>query len=151
MNVTELMSTPVITINAESNVEEAAKIMINNGVSCLPVLNKDDQIVGILTHTDFGFHKKYLPMANHLYTLMGSWVDPETLENVAKHVSSKIIKDVMIQPVITVQETTSVAEVAALMMAKKINRVPVLKGMDLIGIITRNDFMKLMIPEKNLG
>ena len=86
MKVTELMTTTVITIDEQSTIEEAAKIMITNGVSCLPVLDDNNQVVGILTHTDFGFHKKYLPMTDHLYTLMGSWVDPETLEQVAKNV-----------------------------------------------------------------
>ena len=150
MKVTELMTSTVITIDAESTIEEAAIIMVTNGVSCLPVLDDLNQVVGILTHTDFGFHKKYLPMADHLYTLMGSWVDPETLEKVARNVSSKIVKDVMIQPVVTVQEDALVSTVADLMMTKKINRVPILRDKTLIGIITRHDFMKLMISENNL-
>lgn len=150
MKVTELMTATVITIDAESTIEEAARIMITNGVSCLPVLDNSGHVVGMLTHTDFGFHKKYLPMTDHLYTLMGSWVDPETLEKVARNVSSKIVKDVMTQPVVTVQENALVSTVAALMMTKKINRVPVLKDKILIGIVTRHDFMKLMISENNL-
>jgi len=150
MKVTELMTSTVITIDAESTIEEAAIIMVTNGVSCLPVLDDLNQVVGILTHSDFGFHKKYLPMADHLYTLMGSWVDPETLEKVARNVSSKIVKDVMIQPVVTVQEDALVSTVADLMMTKKINRVPILRDKTLIGIITRHDFMKLMISANNL-
>ena len=150
MKVTELMTTKVVTIDAGSTIEEAARIMITNGVSCLPVLDDSNKVVGIQTHTDFGFHKKYLPMADHLYTLMGAWVDPETLERVAKNVSSKIVKDVMIQPVITVQEDALVSDVADLMMNKRINRVPVMKDKTLIGIVTRHDFMKLMISENKL-
>ena len=44
--------------------------MLERGTSCLPVLDDRGQLAGILTHTDFGFHHKFLPMANHLYTLM---------------------------------------------------------------------------------
>ena len=103
MNVREIMTSQVITITADSTVEEEAKLMLERGTSCLPVLDHQEQLVGILTHTDFGFHRKFLPMADHLYTLMGSWVRPETLEEVAKAVSSRRIKEVMSHPVVTVQ------------------------------------------------
>ena len=112
MNIGDIMTSPVITITADSTVEEAAKLMLERGTSCLPVLDHQEQLVGILTHTDFGFHRKFLPMADHLYTLMGSWVRPETLEEVAKAVSSRRVKEVMSHPVVTVQEDAPVAEAA---------------------------------------
>lgn len=144
MNVQDLMSSPVITIRADASIEEAAQLIIEQSTSCLPVLGDNGELVGILTHTDFGFHRRFLPMANHLYTLMGSSVEPDTLEEVAKTVSSKKVRDVMSHPVITVQENTSVSEVAELMLNKNINRFPVMRGDDLVGIITRHDFIKLM-------
>lgn len=144
MNVEDLMSSPVITIKADASVEEAAQLILERSTSCLPVLADNGELVGILTHTDFGFHRRFLPMANHLYTLMGSWVEPDTLEEVARTVSSKKVRDVMSHPVITVQESTTVSEVAQLMLNKNINRFPVMRGNDLIGIITRHDFIKLM-------
>ena len=103
--------------------------------------------MGILTHTDFGFHRKFLPMADHLYTLMGSWVRPETLVEVAKAVSSKKVKEVMSHPVVTIQEDAPIAEVADLMLQKGISRIPVIRGKELIGIVTRHDFVKLMVVD----
>jgi CBS domain-containing protein len=145
MNVRDIMSSPVTTIKADATVEEAAKLIVEKATSCLPVLDDQGQLVGILTHTDFGFHRRFLPMTNHLYTLMGSWVRPETLEEVARTVSSKKVKEVMSHPAITVQEDAPIAEVADLMLQKNISRVPVVQGKELVGIVTRHDFIKLMI------
>ncbi|MDP6493997.1 MAG: CBS domain-containing protein [Dehalococcoidia bacterium] len=148
MNVRDIMTSPVITTTADSTVEEAAQLMLGRATSCLPVLDdQEHHLVGILTHTDFGFHRKFLPMADHLYTLMGSWVRPETLVEVAKAVSSKKVKEVMSHPVVTIQEDAPIAEVADLMLQKGISRIPVIRGKELIGIVTRHDFVKLMVVD----
>ena len=147
MNALEIMSSPVTTTTPEATVEEAAHLMVERNTSCLPVLDQQGRLVGILTHTDFGFHRKFLPMASHLYTLMGSWVTPQTLEGVARAVSGRMVKEVMSHPVTTIHEDTPLAEVAELMVRKGINRLPVVRDKELIGIVTRHDFIKLMAAD----
>ena len=95
MNANQVMSRPVTTIGPHDTVEKAASLMLESNSSCLPVLDKHGKLIGILTHTDFGFHRKFFPMADHLYTLMGSWVTLKTLEDVAKEVSKKTVSEVM--------------------------------------------------------
>ena len=75
---------------------------------------------------------------------MGSFVTPETLEEVARDVSRKKVRDVMSHPVITIQEEAPVAAVADLMLQRSVSRLPVMRGKEMIGIITRHDFVKLM-------
>ena len=145
MNVDAIMTSPVATITEDSTVWQAARLMLDKSTSCLPVLDKAGELVGIITHTDFGFHRRFLPMSDHLYTLMGSWVQPETLVKVASEVSKKTVKEVMSKPVVTVNTDDEVKRVAELMLSENINRIPVLKYGKLIGIVTRHDFVKLMI------
>ena len=140
----DIMTSPVVTTTEDATVAEAAALMVEHGTSCLPVLNRDGQLTGIITHSDFGFHRKFLPMADHLYTLMGSFVRPETVEMVAREVSARRIGDVMSQPVVTLEEDAPVAKVADLMISKGIHRLPVTRGNELVGIITRHDLVKLM-------
>ena len=144
MNVRDIMTSPAVTIKADATVEEAAQLILERAVSCLPVLDDQGQLEAILTHTDFGVHRKFLPIANYLYTLMGSWVSPETLEEVSRTVSHRRVKEVMSHPVVTVQEDTPVAEAADLMLRKSISRLPEMRGKELVGIVTRHDFVKLM-------
>ena len=141
----DIMTSPVVTISEDSTVADAAALMLKHGASCLPVLNGDGKLTGIITHSDFGFHRKFLPMTDHLYTLMGSFVRPETVEMVAREVSARRIRDVMSQPVVTLEEEAPIAKVADLMISKGIHRLPVTRGEELVGIITRHDLVKLMI------
>ncbi len=148
MEVRDIMTTPVVTISTESTVGDAARTMIQHGTSCLPVMDESGRLAGILTHTDFGFHRKFLPMSSHpMYTLMGTWVRPETLEEVAKSVSRRKVKDVMSYPVVTIQEDASMSEAVDVMLQKSINRLPVMQGSELVGVVTRHDLIKLMLEE----
>ena len=148
MEAKDIMTSPVVTISTESTVGDAARTMIERGPSCLPVVDESGQLVGILTHTDFGFHRKFMPMnSNPMYTLMGAWVQPDTLEEVARSVSVRKIKEVMSHPVTTVQEDATISQIADLMLQKGVNRLPVMRGKELVGVITRHDMVKLMMME----
>ena len=50
--VAEIMVFRVSTITTDTTAEEAAKVMLNDKISCLPVV-EDDKLVGIITETDF--------------------------------------------------------------------------------------------------
>lgn len=51
LTVKKVMMTNVITVSPDEVVEEAARIMVDNGISCLPVV-KDDALIGIITESD---------------------------------------------------------------------------------------------------
>lgn len=51
LRVRQIMTRPVITVEGECPIEEAARIMVENQVSCLPVMNGEN-LVGIITETD---------------------------------------------------------------------------------------------------
>lgn len=51
LTVKKVMMTNVITVSPEEVVEEAARIMVDNEISCLPVV-KDDALIGIITESD---------------------------------------------------------------------------------------------------
>jgi CBS domain-containing protein len=64
---------------------------------------------------------------------------------------AKEVRQVMKSPVATVQEDTAVAGVVNLMLRKGINRLPVMRGADIVGIITRHDLLKLMASSQSVG
>lgn len=144
MKAKDIMAAPVVTIGPKATVGEAAQKMLDNKISCLPVVNEEGRLVGMLTHSDFGLHRKFMPLADNLYTLFGSWASPETIEQAVKAVSSKSVESVMVHPVVTVGEDDSIAKVAEVMAHKGVNRVPVMRDHQVIGIITRHDLLKLI-------
>ena len=151
MQARDLMCASVITIRPDAMVGEAARLMLERNISCLPVVDDQDQLVGILTHTDFGLHPKYQPLAENVYSLLGAAMTPQHIEEVSRKVSSKLVKDVMRHPVITVQEDSSIAAVTELMLRREIHRLPVLRGSQLASIITNHDFLKLIASGKQGG
>ena len=71
MRAGDLMTEKVITIDPEATIGEAADLMLRHDISCLPALDQREKLVGILTHTDFGLRRKFMPLADNLTTLMG--------------------------------------------------------------------------------
>ncbi|MBF8267193.1 MAG: putative UspA domain protein [Dehalococcoidia bacterium] len=144
MEARDLMSTPVIVIKADAKVEEAAELMLAHHISCLPVLDDEGHLVGILTQTDFGLHQRFVPLAGDLYTVLGSWATPKTLEEIVHVARDRPVKDVMTHPVITVQEDTPISEVVRLMLSKDVYHLPVVRGKQVVGLVTRHDLLKLL-------
>ena len=147
MQARDLMSENVRTVSDDATVGDAARLMLQHNVSCLPVVNQDNRLVGILTHSDFGLSPRFVPLADNVYSLMGAATTPRHVAEIARQVSSKLVKDVMHRPVTTVQEGASSAEVVGLMLQREIHRMPVMRGDQLVGIITRHDFLKLFFDQ----
>jgi CBS domain-containing protein len=53
MRVKDVMTTNVICIGAEEPILKAARLMLQNRISGLPVIDKDGELVGIVTEGDF--------------------------------------------------------------------------------------------------
>ena len=66
----DIMSTPVLTISPDATVGEAAGLMLEKHVSCLPVVDEQEQLVGMLAHSDFELHRKLIGMVDDLYELL---------------------------------------------------------------------------------
>jgi CBS domain-containing protein len=140
----DLMSSPVTTILETATVGDAADLMLERGLSCVPVVDDNEHLVGMLTHTDFSMHHKFIPLAQNLYSLLGEWGKPEAVESIYHEIRSRKIKNVMSHPVSTVEESTPATKVVETMLHNHINRVPVVRGKNVIGIITRHDLLKLI-------
>lgn len=52
IRVSEVMSKNVVTINPDATIEEAAQVMIDKKVGCLPVVKEKDKLIGLITETD---------------------------------------------------------------------------------------------------
>lgn len=140
----DLMTTPVVTIQEDASVATAAKLLLDRDISALPVLDGGGKLVGILTHSDFGLSPKFRPLMDNVYNLLGATTMPRHLEETARRVGSKSVRDVMRRNVVTVQEDAGIEEIARVMLHYQIHRLPVMDGPNLAGIITRHDMLKLI-------
>jgi CBS domain-containing protein len=122
---------------------EAAHLMIQHGVSGLPVVNAHGQLVGIVTEGDFlrraetGTERR---RPRWLEFLLG----PGRLANEYVRSHARKIQEVMTPDVITVSPSTPLEDVVTMMERHRIKRVPVLGGEKLVGIISRANLVQAL-------
>jgi CBS domain-containing protein len=143
MNAGEVMTVGITTIRADASVMEAARLMIEHGVSGLPVVNAHGQLVGIVTEGDFlrraetGTERR---RPRWLEFLLG----PGRLANEYVRSHARKIQEVMTPDVITVSPSTPLEDVVTMMERHRIKRVPVLGGEKLVGIISRANLVQAL-------
>ena len=125
MQIKNLMSEDLITVDKDQNLTDALKLLRKHNVSRLPVTN-NKELVGIISERD---------IANKL----GS-SKYENMPASRLHVSSVMIKDV-----ITVPQSMQLGEVAKIMLEKGIGSVPVMDGDKMVGIVSKADFVTLAV------
>ncbi|MBF8438057.1 CBS domain-containing protein [Halanaerobiaceae bacterium Z-7014] len=141
----DIMTEEVITIEPETSVEEAAELMSQYNVSGLPVL-ENGKLTGIVTEKDLIVKDKKLHFPEYI-NLIGGIIYLESYkkfqEEFKKYIAVKV-KDLMTKQVETISPDTPVSEIADLMSKEEVNRLPVLDGDELVGIVTRGDLIKNM-------
>ena len=142
----EIMTTEVITVGPEETVKEAAKILSENKISGLPVLDDEGRLIGVVTEQDLIVRNKKFDFPEYIYFL-DSIIYLESFnsfEEDFKKMIATTVEEVMSDDVISVDPETPIEEIATLMSIENINRVPVVKDDQLVGIISRADIVRVM-------
>ena len=129
----------VTTIDPDAGVNEAAQLMIERRVSALPVVDRNERLVGIVSEGDLIRRTEIGTDVQRT-----SWVR-RLLQSGARHyVKSRgaKVRDVMNKPVITVRPAAPLREVAHLLEKHRIKRMPVVDGRRLIGVVSRVDLVR---------
>ena len=143
----EIMSREVISISPEEKVDEAARILVENKISGLPVVDANNHVVGIITEKDLIIRASELKVPFYV-TLFDSIIfleNPIRFNNDVKKYIATQVKDAMTRKVFVVEEDTPISEIVEIMQKRAINRVPVVRNDKLVGIITRNDILKSLV------
>ncbi len=132
MLVGEKMTKNPVTVSQNASVDEALDIMRRTRVRRLPVMDKKGRMVGIVSELDL------LKVSPSPATTLSIYEIPYLLSKIK-------MKDIMTRDVITVTEDTPLEEAARIMADHKIGGLPVLRGSELVGIITETDLFKIFL------
>lgn len=144
MKAEDVMTRAVITIDPDATVLQAARLMLQHHISGLPVVDKDGRLVGVLSEGDFLRRretKTERKRSRWLEFLMG----PGRMAAEYSHSHGSKVSEVMSTDVQSVEEVAPLEDIVALMERKRIKRVPVLCGGELVGIVTRSNLMRAMV------
>ena len=143
MQVKSVMTKRVISVEPRTPLKEVARLLVSKRVSGLPVVDEDGSVLGVVSEGDILVKERGRPgRATLLDHLLDSNDDEAT-----KH-DARDAADAMTSPPITIRPDRPIAEAAALMLDRSVNRLPVVDHHGkLLGIVTRADLVRAFVRE----
>ncbi|MBT9171848.1 MAG: Hypoxic response protein 1 [Syntrophomonadaceae bacterium] len=144
----DLMTREVVTVNRETTVKEVVRLLLEHKISGLPVVDKENRVIGIVSEGDLIYQDKKLHTPAFLEILGGIIYleNPNRLGQDLIKMTAVKVGDLMTAKVYTVREEAQLEEIATIMVEKKVNRIPVVDGAGrLAGIISRQDLVRAML------
>lgn len=139
MRVQEIMTREVVTVGPEADLRDVAKVLVDNGISGLPVCGVRRELLGIVSEGDILVKEGGPRDRSILGRLRGK--DAKR----ARKARALTVKDAMTTQVVTISPYASVAEAARRMSDHGIKRLPVVRDGDLVGIVSRTDLIRAFV------
>jgi CBS domain-containing protein len=143
MQAQDIMTTPVISIDASASIADAADLMLTRKISCLPV-TRDGVVVGIISEGDF-LRRKELGTQRVRPRWLEFLTGPGRIADEYVHTTGRRVGDVMTTDVVSAPPGASLAEIVELMADHDIKNVPILDQGRMAGIITRSDLLRALL------
>ena len=141
MRAHQIMTKPVITVDPDTTIVEAAKIMLTRHISGLPVVDATGKLVGIVSEGDF-IRRREIGTGRRRGRWLKFILGPGESAWDFVHENGRRIDEVMTPSPVTVTEGTTLAEIADLMERRHIKRLPVLRGDKIVGMISRANLLQ---------
>jgi len=139
--VADVMTRDVITTTPRTPIREVARLLVEHGISGLPVVDDDGAVVGMLSEGDLIVRQRPRAPASWWYLLFR---DGERLARDYRKRTGTTAAEVMSTKVIHVTPETPIEWVAALLHGHRIRRLPVLEQGRLVGIVSRGDLVRAL-------
>ncbi|HST18051.1 MAG TPA: CBS domain-containing protein [Gaiellaceae bacterium] len=137
MKVRDVMTKNVITVEPGASLKDAARLLVEHGISGLPVV-ADGVVLGVLSEADLLF-KERGPIERR--GLLGRMLDGYGMDGELK-LEARDVGDAMTIPPLTIGPHRALRAAAALMLEERVNRLPVVLNGKLVGIVTRADLVR---------
>jgi len=138
MKVRDVMTERVLTATPDEPLKKVAARMLEYGISGLPVVGEEGAVVGVVSETDVLFKERTAPNRNGLVDWLVHYGEDPPLAKLA----ARTVRHAMTTPAVTIAPNRSVADAATLMLDLGIDRLPVVQGGQLVGIVTRTNLVR---------
>ncbi len=136
MQVKDIMCTDVKTCKADTPIKDIATMMCLNKFSGLPVVDDDNNVIGIISEKDI-LSSMFPDMKEIVES--GAKADFEEMENDYSSILDKTVADLMTSSVASVSPDIPILRAASMMWLRKFRRIPVTENNKLVGIISLGD------------
>lgn len=147
LNASDIMTTEVITVKKDTNLQDLAIIFYENHINGVPVVDDDGLLIGIICESDLIRKNKklHIPTVVTIFDAVLYLESPKKLEKEIKRVNATKVEDLYTKDVFTIDEKTEIDDIATVMTQKKIYTIPVVDGDRIVGIIGKADLIRTII------
>lgn len=143
MQASDVMTRDVITVDPESSIIDAARLMLGKNISGLPVIDSAGNLVGMLTEGDL-LRRVETGTQRRRPRWLEFLIGPGSLADEYVHTSSRRAHEIMTPSVYTITEDAALEAVVRQMELHHIKRLPVMRGKALVGLITRANLVRAL-------
>ena len=127
--ISQLLTRDVISISENKTIYNAIKLLTENNIGALPVLNNSMELCGIISERD---------------------IIREMSKNIAVNFKKSFINSIMTSKVITIDKNKKSEDIMDIMSKNKIRHIPIVEKKVLIGIVSIGDVVKRLLEKINL-
>jgi CBS domain-containing protein len=144
MNVADIMTQPVVSVEPETTIAEAAQLLLQHRISGLPVVDPNGTVVGVVTEGDL-LRRAETGTERHHARWLEFLIAPGRLAQEYAHANARKVGEVMSPDVVAVAPGDSLDEVVRLMERRQVKRLPVIAAGRLVGIVSRANLVRAML------
>jgi CBS domain-containing protein len=137
MKVRHVMTETVFTVTPDTPLKAVATRMLEYGISGMPVVD-GERVLGVISETDILFKERVAPDRKGLVDWLVHYAEDPPLAKL----EARTAGEAMTTPAVTIAPERTVADAAALLLDLRIDRLPVIEGGELVGIVTRADLIR---------
>ncbi len=146
MQVSEIMTKDVITVSPQTKITQAAALLLDNHINGLPVVDQENNLLGIICQSDIITQQKKLPLPT-IFTIFDGIIPLSSYSHLEKEVqkmSATTVEQAMTPDPVCVGPDAELEEVAEIMVSKNYHTIPVIKAGKLVGIVGKEDVLKTL-------
>ncbi|HEY7008646.1 MAG TPA: CBS domain-containing protein [Jatrophihabitantaceae bacterium] len=136
MKASDIMTRNVVTVRPDTSVREAVALLAKKLITSMPVVDDDHNVIGIVSELDLLRDRMPHDPRAHLRPEYATRPDP-----------ARTVRDVMSDVVICAPENADTADLAELLVDNRVRALPILRGGDLVGIVSRRDVLRTLLRD----
>jgi CBS domain-containing protein len=144
LTVRDVMTPHAITVDPERTLGEVARLMVEQDIRALPVVDEGGALIGIVTHREL---LRFLIPDFVQRTKSGEFRAPTRSQLLRGSVDPRLmpVREAMARSVLCLAEDQTLGDVANLMSTKDLDRFPVVREGVVVGFLTRADVIRRLI------
>ena len=144
MKASDIMTRRVVTVARDTSILEAVRLMLQNRISGLPVVDDKGQLIGMVTEGDF-LRRAETSTERHRSRWIEFLIGPGRLADEYVHAHGRKVEEVMTSEPYTVSSDTPLERVVEEMERRHVKRLPVVDDGRLVGIISRANLLHALV------